>query len=320
MLKTASLGRYWQDNSAGSSFTRVRCISTGTQAISHLYGSFLKTRANSVPESTSSIKNFRKMKKFSLQNPVMEGNAATEEMNQSFCSSRSNTNSEHSLNRLEIALHEEGVEEVSGEERTLLVCTLDTEQNERNRDHGQADRESSEERTHSLSGSVDMVTAMLTNSTTTTTNSTVPPASPATTERQACRSCGNCLEYSDMVVIFDSDAYHLQCFNCSQCSQPVDPAHEFLVLEDGSPLCQGCSPECHACGKKIVSCHVNVLNKDFHEECLKCFVCKKVRMKLLLLQLFFFCSNNAVTNTLTKYSTLPIYSRICKVKGKLQSV
>lgn len=251
MLKTTSLGRYWQDNSDrnSDSFTRVRCISTGAQATSHVYGSFLKTRACSVPDATPSIKKLqKKLKKHSLDIPLIR----ERETDQTFFSS-SNNSSEHCLHQLQIPLHEELGEEI---DRRLLVCTLDTEQNERNLQED--DRGSSEERTHSLTGSVDFVTTTLTNST------------------QPCRVCGNCLEYSDMVVIFEKDTYHVQCFKCGQCGKLVDPANEFLVLEDGSPLCQGCSPACHACGEKIVSCHVNVLNKDFHEECLKCSVCKKV--------------------------------------------
>ena len=251
MLKTSSLGRYWQDNSDKSSFTRVRCISTGSQATSHVYGSFFKARARSVPDAAPAIKRLQSLqRKKKISAPIIEA-VLVENGDQAYCTSSSSNVSEQSL---------EVVCPVQTDEhdRRLLVCTLDTEQNERGCG---SDRDSSEERMHSLScssGSVDVVTTVLTNST------------------QSCRSCGNCLELSDMVVVFDTETYHLQCFNCGQCRRAVDPSNEFLVLEDGSPLCQECSPVCHSCGERIVSCHVNVLNKDFHEECLKCTVCKKV--------------------------------------------
>lgn len=251
MLKTTSLGRYWQENAAGSSFTRVRCISTGAQATPRIYGSvkFHKTRAYSVPDT--SCKKLLKLRKTSAPfiEPVgkpVDGDS----VDQSY--TNTNSSSDHSLNDLEMPGELGG----GGNDGRLLICTLDTEQNERNL---QDDRDS-QERTPSLAGSVETVTT----------------TQQLTSSVQSCHSCGNCLEYSDMVVVFDTETYHMRCFNCGQCDQPVDPSVDFLVLDDGSPLCSKCSPVCHCCEDKIVSGHVNVLNKDFHEGCLKCSVCKKV--------------------------------------------
>lgn len=286
MLKTTSLGRYWQeDNCDRSSFTRVRCISTGSQAVAHVYGSFLKARAFSVPEveppNSSSKKQLllRAKKKHSLPFGGVSGGGGggvtldsnsllqqvREKVEHSYASSsngNSKSSSEHSLE----------IGGLAGRENSrLLVCTLDTELNKRNleedgrrgRGRGRG-REDSEDRSSSpsLSGSVETVT---------TTQQQL------TSSLKACRSCGNALEYSDMVLVFDTDTYHAQCFNCGQCKCPVDPSQGFLVLEDGSPLCRDCSPTCHVCRQKIVSSHVNVLNKDFHEDCLRCSVCEKVR-------------------------------------------
>ncbi len=253
MLKTASLGKYWQESSEdGSSFTRVRCISTGGQMTPHIFGSF-KGRAYSVPQSSSSCM-FRKKKSYPFSEPVIidrqKALVIEGRIDQSYNYSTTVTQ--------ELS---EGEASSTIDSRHLLVCTLDTEQNERNLEDDQSTSSGDLERSHSRDGSVEMVTALNT----------------ITTAVQSCHSCGNPLELSDMVVGFNTDMYHIKCFRCGQCRREVDPTTNFLVLEDGSPLCSGCSPECHACGERILNGHINVLNKDFHESCLRCSVCKKVR-------------------------------------------
>lgn len=91
-----------------------------------------------------------------------------------------------------------------------------------------------------------------------------------------CSACGKTFESTDVVVLFENDVFHVSCFRCGQCGVAVDTSQRFLVLGDGCPLCYDCSPVCHACEQKITSNHVGVLNKDFHEGCLKCFECDKV--------------------------------------------
>jgi len=93
---------------------------------------------------------------------------------------------------------------------------------------------------------------------------------------QTCTVCGKLFRPDDMVLLFDSEGFHSVCFCCGQCGDPVDPSQQFLVLDDGSPLCTLCSPVCHVCSEKICSRHVAVLNRDFHEDCLKCGQCNKV--------------------------------------------
>ena len=250
MLKTASLGKYWQESSEdGSSFTRVRCISTGGQATPHIYGSF-KGRAYSVPQSTTKGM-FRKKKSYPFTEPIIIDRKQPLVME-----GRVEDNMEQTTTNLDMS---EAECSISGR---LLVCTLDTEQNERNCENDDQSTSSDLEGSHSRDGSVEMVTAQ----------STV-----TTTAVQSCRSCGHTLELSDMVVVFDADTYHIKCFRCGQCGTEVDPTANFLVLEDGSPLCSECSPVCHTCGERILSGHISVLNKDFHEGCLRCSVCRKVR-------------------------------------------
>ncbi len=93
---------------------------------------------------------------------------------------------------------------------------------------------------------------------------------------QTCCACGKAFDSADVVVMFESSVFHVACFCCGQCGAEVDANQRFLVLGDGCPLCYDCSPACHACGEKITGSHIGVLNKDFHEGCLKCFQCDKV--------------------------------------------
>lgn len=93
---------------------------------------------------------------------------------------------------------------------------------------------------------------------------------------QTCSACGKVFEATDMVVLFDSEVLHTSCFSCGRCGAQVDPAKQFLILDDGLPLCFNCSPVCHVCGEQITSNHAGVLNKDFHESCLKCCQCHRV--------------------------------------------
>ena len=93
---------------------------------------------------------------------------------------------------------------------------------------------------------------------------------------QTCSACGRMFKATDMVVLFDSEVLHTSCFSCGRCGSRVDPIKRFLILDDGSPLCLNCSPVCHMCGEQITCNHVGVLNKDFHESCLKCCQCHRV--------------------------------------------
>lgn len=98
----------------------------------------------------------------------------------------------------------------------------------------------------------------------------------------SCVACQRLFEPSDIVVSFDGETYHTTCFCCGECGRMVDPTTHFLLLDNGEPLCLDCSPLCHACGERIISGHIGVLNKDFHEECIKCFHCQKVTMHVVI--------------------------------------
>ena len=286
MLKSSDLGTYWQDNgSCVSSFTRVRCISNGAQVEQQIYGAWReKSRAKSVPDT--SCKMFLRFRKItSVDDPVMISNDINTHKNsgegtKTTLIKKSVRNSGKKIEKtelidnsnLDVEIEIEMPLEAEVESRLLNVCTLDTEQNGGS-ESGEEVVSNKDERERSLScsrtNSMDMVTA----------RSTLQSFSSS----QSCQGCGLFFEIADKVVIFETDPYHMQCFSCGNCRLPVDPTLNFLVLENGNPLCKVCSPTCHSCGEKIVYGHLNVLNKDFHDECLKCCICKKVSMYVCFL-------------------------------------
>ena len=93
-----------------------------------------------------------------------------------------------------------------------------------------------------------------------------------------CTSCQLSITYNDdLVVQLHEQLYHVYCFQCIQCGNKIDPKVDYILIEGGKPLCSTCIPECRACGETIVSNHVHVINKDFHEQCLLCTICRKVK-------------------------------------------
>jgi len=92
-----------------------------------------------------------------------------------------------------------------------------------------------------------------------------------------CTSCKLSINNNDDLIIqLHEELYHLCCFQCVQCGNKINPKVDYILIEDGKPLCGTCIPECRACGETIVSNHVHVINKDFHEKCLLCTYCRKV--------------------------------------------
>lgn len=95
--------------------------------------------------------------------------------------------------------------------------------------------------------------------------------------------CTNCklsiTNTDDLVVQLHEELYHVYCFQCVQCGSKIDPKVDYLLIEDGKPLCGSCIPECRACGETILSNHVHVVDKDYHEKCLLCTFCRKVISK-----------------------------------------
>jgi hypothetical protein len=94
-----------------------------------------------------------------------------------------------------------------------------------------------------------------------------------------CVACSKLFSVEEPHVIFNDVPYHIHCFKCGACQQCMSTFEEFLVRADGSPLCYGCSPVCRSCDTKILHNHVSVLKRDFHEECLSCYQCKRVSGK-----------------------------------------
>ena len=271
MLKSTNLGDYWQDSSScGSSFTRIRCISNGSRTEPQIYSVWSKIpRAFSVPgTSCRRLTQFRE-KSCSVDGSMMFSSRTNTNCNadgrkktfanESVSEERKELRFSSSLDmEIEIVLPTD--KEV---ESRLLVCTLDTEQNGGS-DSSEEELYKNERRSSNMirQNSVDMTTA----------RSTIHSFCSS----QSCHGCGLSFEASDKVVVFESDPYHTQCFACGECGEQVDPTLNFLVLDNGAPLCKACSPACYSCGEKIVYGHLNVLNKDFHEECLTCSKCSKV--------------------------------------------
>ena len=92
-----------------------------------------------------------------------------------------------------------------------------------------------------------------------------------------CTSCKLSITHNDNLVIqLHEDLYHVYCFQCTQCGNKINPKVDYILIENGKPLCGSCIPECRACGETILSNHVHVIDKDFHEKCLLCTFCRKV--------------------------------------------
>ena len=92
-----------------------------------------------------------------------------------------------------------------------------------------------------------------------------------------CSSCKLSITHNDdLVVQLHEELYHVYCFQCIQCNNKIDPKADYILIENGKPLCGSCIPECRACGETILSSHVRVIDKDFHEKCLLCTFCRKV--------------------------------------------
>lgn len=92
-----------------------------------------------------------------------------------------------------------------------------------------------------------------------------------------CKACHGPIKPDCPFVLFSDEPHHIDCFKCGKCSGLMGSMEIFLVQVDGLPLCYSCSPNCHSCQQKILQNHVSVLKMDFHEECLACFQCKRVR-------------------------------------------
>lgn len=97
---------------------------------------------------------------------------------------------------------------------------------------------------------------------------------------ELCTSCKlSITNNDDFIVKLHEELYHVYCFRCIQCGNKIDPKVDYILIEDGKPLCGTCIPECRACGETIVTNHVHVIDKDFHEKCLLCTFCRKVISK-----------------------------------------
>ena len=111
---------------------------------------------------------------------------------------------------------------------------------------------------------------------------TIITPTPSPFHSTSCPMCNEETSSHDTLVVYGNSTLHLRCFKCGRCNTAMGAVNQFLVQLDGSPLCLGCSPSCHSCCEKIVQNHVCILKKDFHEQCLACYRCKRVSCNIIM--------------------------------------
>eukprot|EP00158_Paraphelidium_tribonemae_P009627 Partr_v1_DN28912_c1_g1_i2_m26115 putative PDZ and LIM domain len=89
-----------------------------------------------------------------------------------------------------------------------------------------------------------------------------------------CSTCNLRMSSSEEGIEYEDRVYHLDCFKCVSCTQPVTSL-SFLTHQD-KPLCSGCSPKCASCNDPVVTDCFLALEKTFHLDCFKCHLCNCV--------------------------------------------
>jgi len=128
----------------------------------------------------------------------------------------------------------------------------------------------------SASSSVSKAPAATSTKTTTTTPAAASkPAASASKGGKICKGCQQTVSGAFMEV--DDGFYHKSCFVCALCSSPLKKFFE----KDDRVYCGDCFTKkvdvipCGRCGKALGSDVVKACGKRFHEECFRCFNCKK---------------------------------------------
>ncbi|XP_029176992.1 LIM/homeobox protein Lhx9-like [Nylanderia fulva] len=52
-----------------------------------------------------------------------------------------------------------------------------------------------------------------------------------------CSSCGNTIPPNELVMRASESVFHLKCFNCNKCGNPLNPGDRYYLLS-GSPVCE----------------------------------------------------------------------------------
>lgn len=93
-----------------------------------------------------------------------------------------------------------------------------------------------------------------------------------------CKSCATPIEGE--VISALGATYHVGHFFCAGCGDPFDSATPF-VEKGNYAWCTTCHtnrhlPRCAACKKPLVDTVVNVLGKEWHQQCFKCSSCHEI--------------------------------------------
>lgn len=92
-----------------------------------------------------------------------------------------------------------------------------------------------------------------------------------------CSECRRAIETTEASKVGEK-YFHKSCLKCGSCDAPI--IGEFATKE-GENLCLKCiestSAKCFRCKKPIVkeAFLIKAANQSWHQECLKCFVCKQ---------------------------------------------
>ncbi|KAI8063501.1 hypothetical protein BC940DRAFT_307363 [Gongronella butleri] len=89
----------------------------------------------------------------------------------------------------------------------------------------------------------------------------------------SCTGCSSPI-LDGSVIAFGDSLFHLKCFVCTKCQQPVDCDANLLLLTDGRPVCENCSYICKACNKIIQDEAVMTGDEVYHADCFRCSSCQ----------------------------------------------
>lgn len=99
---------------------------------------------------------------------------------------------------------------------------------------------------------------------------------PDTSVPTKCLTCGMRMEENDTMVCLGAEFYHATCIVCGKCGGAIEPSEEVFVHNGSSVVCKQCAPKCSSCGEEVDYKYIHVLNKDYHDSCLKCSHCNTV--------------------------------------------
>ncbi|KAF2762273.1 RhoGAP-domain-containing protein [Pseudovirgaria hyperparasitica] len=101
------------------------------------------------------------------------------------------------------------------------------------------------------------------------------PESPLDQEEVfPCRGCGEILEECKAFELA-GNRWHIECFKCNTCGDPLDSDANLLLLGDGTLICNKCTYSCNACNQKIEDLAILTGDQAFCANCFRCRNCKR---------------------------------------------